>query len=386
LLQNADAIACRTVAAAKRLESKLFLLSCFHDSPYFFLVQKTMQAVVKSRAEPGLWLEEVPVPKAGPDNLLIRVVKTSICGTDVHIYNWDAWAQKTIPVPMTIGHEFVGVVDLVGDHVKGFAPGDLVVGEGHITCGHCRNCLAGRRHLCPNTQGVGVNRPGAWAEFVAIPQSNAWHADPSIPLDVLSCFDPLGNAVHTALSFDLVGEDVLITGAGPIGCMAVPICKQAGARHVIITDINPYRLELARKMGVNLALDVRAEKLADAMETLGMKEGFDVALEMSGSPKVFADILPNMFHGGKIALLGIMPGSAAIDWNLVVFNQLTIKGIYGREMYETWYKMTALIQSGLDISPVITHRFPYKEFREAIELMKSGNSGKIVLDWSTLSS
>jgi threonine 3-dehydrogenase len=386
LLQNADAIACRTVAAAKRLESKLFLLSCFHDSPYFFLVQKTMQAVVKSRAEPGLWLEEVPVPKAGPDNLLIRVVKTSICGTDVHIYNWDAWAQKTIPVPMTIGHEFVGVVDLVGDHVKGFAPGDLVVGEGHITCGHCRNCLAGRRHLCPNTQGVGVNRPGAWAEFVAIPQSNAWHADPSIPLDVLSCFDPLGNAVHTALSFDLVGEDVLITGAGPIGCMAVPICKQAGARHVIITDINPYRLELARKMGVNLALDVRAEKLADAMERLGMKEGFDVALEMSGSPKVFADILPNMFHGGKIALLGIMPGSAAIDWNLVVFNQLTIKGIYGREMYETWYKMTALIQSGLDISPVITHRFPYKEFREAIELMKSGNSGKIVLDWSTLSS
>jgi threonine 3-dehydrogenase len=386
LLQTADAIACRTVAPAEEARIKLFLLSCFHDSPNFFLVQKTMHAVVKSRAEPGLWLEEVPVPKAGADDLLIRVVKTSICGTDVHIYNWDAWAQKTIPVPMTIGHEFVGVVDLVGDHVKGFAPGDLVVGEGHITCGHCRNCLAGRRHLCPNTQGVGVNRPGAWAEFVAIPQSNAWHADPSIPLDVLSCFDPLGNAVHTALSFDLVGEDVLITGAGPIGCMAVPICKQAGARHVIITDINPYRLELARKMGVNLALDVRAEKLADAMETLGMKEGFDVALEMSGSPKVFADILPNMFHGGKIALLGIMPGSAAIDWNLVVFNQLTIKGIYGREMYETWYKMTALIQSGLDISPVITHRFPYKEFREAIELMKSGNSGKIVLDWSTLSS
>jgi len=386
LLQKADAIAYRTVAPGEKARIKLFLLSCFHDSPNFFLVQKTMQAVVKSRAKPGLWLEEVPIPKAGADDLLIRVVKTSICGTDVHIYNWDAWAQKTIPVPMTIGHEFVGVVDLVGDHVKGFAPGDLVVGEGHITCGHCRNCLAGRRHLCPNTQGVGVNRPGAWAEFVAIPQSNAWHADPSIPLDVLSCFDPLGNAVHTALSFDLVGEDVLITGAGPIGCMAVPICKQAGARHVIITDINPYRLELARKIGVNLALDVRAEKLADAMQTLGMKEGFDVALEMSGSPKVFADILPNMFHGGKIALLGIMPGSAAIDWNLVVFNQLTIKGIYGREMYETWYKMTALIQSGLDISPVITHRFPYKEFREAIELMKAGNSGKILLDWSTLSS
>jgi threonine 3-dehydrogenase len=341
-----------------------------------------MQAVVKSKAEPGLWLEEVPIPEVGGDDVLIRVVKTSICGTDVHIYNWDAWAQKTIPVPMTIGHEFVGIVDLVGNQVKGFAPGDLVVGEGHITCGHCRNCLAGRRHLCPNTKGVGVNRPGAWAEFVAIPQSNCWHADPSIPLDVLSCFDPLGNAVHTALSFDLVGEDVLITGAGPIGCMAVPICKQAGARHVVITDINPYRLDLARKMGVTLALDVRTEKLTDGMEKLGMKEGFDVALEMSGSPKAFVDILPNMFHGGKIALLGIMPGSAAIDWNLVVFNQLTIKGIYGREMYETWYKMTALIQSGLDITPVITHRFPFREFREAIELMKSGNSGKIVLNWS----
>ncbi len=357
-------------------------LADFHDSPSFFLVQKTMQAVVKSRAEPGLWLEELPVPKAGADDVLIRVVKTSICGTDVHIYNWDAWAQKTIPVPMTIGHEFVGVVDDVGDHVKGFVSGDLVVGEGHITCGHCRNCLAGRRHLCPNTQGVGVNRPGAWAEFVAIPQSNCWHADPSIPLDVLSCFDPLGNAVHTALSFDLVGEDVLITGAGPIGCMAVPICKQAGARHVVITDINPYRLDLACKMGATLALDVRTEKPADAMMTLGMKEGFDVALEMSGSPKAFADILPNMFHGGNIALLGIMPGGAAIDWNLVVFNQLTIKGIYGREMYETWYKMTALIQSGLDISPVITHRFPYTQFKEAIDLMKSGDSGKIVLDWS----
>src|SRR6266403_737842 len=293
-----------------------------------------MQAVVKSQAEPGLWLEEVPVPEVGGDDVLIRVVKTSICGTDVHIYNWDAWAQKTIPVPMTIGHEFVGVVDAVGDHVKGFARGDLVVGEGHITCGHCRNCLAGRRHLCPNTQGVGVNRPGAWAKFVAIPQSNCWHA---------------------------------------------------GARHVVITDVNPYRLELACKMAPNVfGVDVRTEKLADAMEKLGMKEGFDVALEMSGNPKAFADILPNMFHGGKIALLGIMPGNAAIDWNTVVFSALTIKGIYGREMYETWYKMTAMIQSGLDISPVITHRFPYTQFKEAIELMKSGNSGKIVLDWSEL--
>ena len=341
-----------------------------------------MKAVVKSKAEPGLWLEEVPVPEVETDDVLIRIVKTSICGTDVHIYNWDAWSQKTIPVPMTIGHEFVGVVDRVGDHVKGFAKGDLVTGEGHITCGHCRNCLAGRRHLCPNTQGVGVNRDGAWAEFLSIPQSNVWHADPSIPLDVLSCFDPLGNAVHTALSFDLVGEDVLITGAGPIGCMAVPVAKKAGARNVVITDINPYRLGLAKKMGATLALDVRNEKLSDAMHKLDMKEGFDVALEMSGNPKAFTDMLPAMIHGGKIALLGIMPGSAAIDWNMVVFSALTIKGIYGREMYETWYKMTAMIQSGLDISPVITHRFPYMQFKEGIELMKSGNSGKIILDWS----
>ncbi len=342
-----------------------------------------MRAIVKSKAEPGLWLEEIPVPEIGADDVLIRVQKASVCGTDIHIYNWDAWAQKTIPVPMTIGHEFVGVVDSVGANVRGFAQGDLVVGEGHITCGHCRNCLAGRRHLCPNTQGVGVNRPGAWAEFVAIPQSNVWHADPTIPLDVLSCFDPLGNAVHTALSFDLVGEDVLITGAGPIGCMAVPIAKHAGARNVVITDVNPYRLDLARKMAPDVfGVDVRTEKLADAMKQLGMKEGFDVCLEMSGNPKAFDDILPNMFYGGKIALLGIMPGSAAVDWNLIVFHGLTIKGIYGREMFETWYKMTALIQSGLDISPVITHRFPFTLFQEAIELAKSGNSGKIVLDWS----
>jgi threonine 3-dehydrogenase len=341
-----------------------------------------MQAIAKSHAEPGLWLEEVPIPDVGPDDVLIRTQKASVCGTDIHIYNWDAWAQKTIPVPMPIGHEFVGVIDRVGANVRGFAPGDLVVGEGHITCGHCRNCLAGRRHLCPNTQGVGVNRPGAWAEFVAIPATNAWHADPSIPLDVLSCFDPLGNAVHTALSFDLVGEDVLITGAGPIGCMAVPICKHAGARHVVITDVNPYRLDLAKKMGATLALDVRTEKLVDAMKQLGMKEGFDVCLEMSGNPKAFADILPHMFYGGKIALLGIMPGSAAIDWNVVVFHGLTIKGIYGRKMFETWYKMTSLIQSGLDISPVITHRFPFAQFKDAIELAKSGNSGKIVLEWS----
>ncbi len=319
-----------------------------------------MQALVKKEAKPGLWLEEVPVPEVGDDDVLIRIKKTSICGTDVHIYNWDAWSQKTIPVPMVIGHEFVGVVERVGERVKGFAPGDLVTGEGHIVCGHCRNCLAGRRHLCPNTEGVGVNRQGAFAEFLSIPMSNVWHADPNIPLDVLSCFDPLGNATHTALSFDLIGEDVLITGAGPIGCMAVAICRHAGARNVVITDINPYRLDLAKKMAPNVfAVDVRDHSLGEAMQELGMKEGFDVALEMSGSPKAFNDLLPNMFHGGKIALLGIMPDKAAIDWNTVVFSALTIKGIYGREMYETWYKMTAMIQSGLDISPVITHRFPY---------------------------
>src|SRR4051795_1023370 len=341
-----------------------------------------MKAVVKAKAEPGLWLEEVPVPTVGSEDVLIRVLKASICGTDLHIYNWDDWAQKTIPVPMTIGHEFAGIVDAVGDHVKGFARGDLVVGEGHITCGHCRNCLAGRRHLCPNTRGVGVNRPGAWAEFVVIPQSNCWHADPSIPLDVLSCFDPLGNAVHTALSFDLVGEDVLITGAGPIGCMAVPIAKMAGARKVVITVVNPCRLDLARKMGATVAVDVRERKLQDVMRELDMHEGFDIGLEMSGNPRAFTDMLDVMVNGGRIAMLGIMPGSAAIDWNLVVFHGLTIKGIYGREMFETWYKMTALIQSGLDISPIITHRFPYTDFESGFELMKSGNSGKIVLDWA----
>ena len=342
-----------------------------------------MKALVKRKPEPGLWLEEVPVPAVGEDDVLIRIKKTSICGTDVHIYNWDAWSQKTIRVPMVIGHEYVGVVERVGSRVKGFAPGDLVTGEGHIVCGHCRNCLAGRRHLCPNTQGVGVNRAGAFAEFLSIPKSNVWHADPSIPLDVLSCFDPLGNATHTALSFDLVGEDVLITGAGPIGCMATAIARHAGARNIVVTDVNPYRLELAKKMATNVyPLDVRSGDLAGAMQALGMKEGFDVALEMSGSPRAMVDLLPAMVHGGRIALLGIMPDTAAIDWNLVVFNGLTIKGIYGREMYETWYKMTAMIQSGLDISPVITHRFPYTEFKEAIELMKSGNSGKIVLDWS----
>ncbi|MGI9086298.1 MAG: L-threonine 3-dehydrogenase [Chthoniobacterales bacterium] len=341
----------------------------------------TMQAVVKTKAAPGLEMQEVPVPEVGPNDVRIRVQRASICGTDVHIYNWDAWAQKTIPVPLVIGHEFVGVVDRVGSAVTDFKEGELVTTEGHIVCGHCRNCLAGRRHLCPNTKGIGVNRPGGFAEYVSVPYKNIWRCDPRIPLDVISCSDPLGNAVHTALSFDLVGEDVLITGAGPIGCMAVPIAKMAGARKVVITDVNPYRLDLARKMGATMAIDVRETKLQDAMHELEMKEGFDVGLEMSGNPKAFTDMLDVMVNGGRIAMLGIMPGSAAIDWNLVVFHGLTIKGIYGREMFETWYKMTALIQSGLDISPVITHHFPYTKIIEGIELMKSGQSGKIVLDW-----
>ena len=342
-----------------------------------------MPAVVKTRSEPGLELQEVPVPEVGPNDVLIRVQKASICGTDVHIYNWDAWAQKTIPVPLVIGHEFVGIVADVGSAVTDFKQGELVTTEGHIVCNHCRNCLAGRRHLCPNTKGIGVNRPGGFAEFVSVPASNIWRCDPSIPLDVISCSDPLGNAVHTALSFDLVGEDVLITGAGPIGCMAVPIAKMAGARKVVITDVNPYRLDIARTMGATLAIDVRETKLQDAMHDLGMKEGFDVGLEMSGNPRAFTDMLDVMVNGGRIAMLGIMPGSAAIDWNLVVFRGLTIKGIYGREMFETWYKMTALLQSGLDITPVITHQFAYTDIIEGIELMKSGQSGKIVVDWAT---
>jgi len=351
-------------------------------STILIIVSKTMQALVKRKPEPGLDLEEAPIPDVGPNDVLIRVQKASICGTDVHIYNWDAWAQKTIPVPMVIGHEFVGVIDQVGSAVRDFVPGETVTTEGHIVCGHCRNCLAGRRHLCPNTKGIGVNRPGGFAEYVSVPNTNLWRCDPKIPLDVISCSDPLGNAVHTALAFDLVGEDVLITGAGPIGCMAVPIAKMAGARKVVITDVNPYRLDLARRMGATLAIDVRERNLQDAMHELGMREGFDVGLEMSGNPKAFTDMLDVMVNGGRIAMLGIMPGSAAIDWNLVVFHGLTIKGIYGREMFETWYKMTALIQSGLDISPIITHRFPYRDFQEGFQLMKSGNSGKIVLDWA----
>ncbi len=342
---------------------------------------KTMKALVKAKNEQGLWLQDVPAPAPGKSEVVIRVLRTAICGTDVHIYNWDAWARQTIPVPMVVGHEFVGLVAEVGENVADFKPGDLVSGEGHLVCGHCRNCLAGRRHLCPNTSGVGVNRPGAYAEYLSIPQTNVWYCDPSIPLDILTCFDPLGNAVHTALSFDVLGEDVLITGAGPIGCMAAAVARHAGARYVVVTDINPYRLELARIAGATRVVDAATENLRDVQKELGMKEGFDVAMEMSGSPAALNAILDNMCHGGKIAMLGIIAEATPIDWNKVVFNGLTIKGIYGREMFETWYKMTTMIQSGLDISKLITHRFHYTDFAKAFEIMRSGESGKVVLNW-----
>ena len=340
-----------------------------------------MRAIAKLSPGPGLSLTEVPVPTPGVNDVLIKVKKTSICGTDIHIYNWDAWAEKTIKTPMVIGHEFVGTIAAVGANVVGFQPGDLVDGEGHIVCGLCRNCLAGRRHLCKDTKGVGVNRDGAFAEYLCIPASNAVHVDPSIPLDVLSCFDPLGNATHTALQYDLVGEDVLITGAGPIGCMATAIAWQAGARKIVVTDVNPDRLALAARMGATRTVDVSKEKLPGVQREIGMKEGFDIGLEMSGNPVALNTMIDNMAHGGRIALLGIMPGAAAVDWNKVVFNMLTIRGIYGREMYETWYKMTSLIQRGLDISPVITHRFHYTEFQAAFDLMRAGRSGKIILNW-----
>ncbi len=341
-----------------------------------------MKALVKSIPEPGIWLEDVDVPQIGINDVLIKINKTSICGTDVHIYNWDDWAQKTIPVPMHVGHEFVGTVTEIGDNVHDFKPGDIVSGEGHLVCGRCRNCLAGRRPLCMSTSGVGVNRPGAFAEFLSIPVTNVWYCDSAIPLDILSCFDPLGNATHTALSFDVLGEDVLITGAGPIGCMAAAIARHAGARNVVVTDVNPYRLELAKKLGATMTLDMRQETIDDAQKKLGMKEGFDVGMEMSGSPDALRAMLPSMCHGAKIALLGILPPDTAVDWDYVVFNGLTIKGIYGREMYETWYKMTVMIQTGLDITPIITHRFHYTEFEKAFEIMRSGMSGKIILNWT----
>ena len=336
---------------------------------------------MKKRAEPGLWLEEVPEPEVGPTDVLIRIGKTSVCGTDLHIYNWDPWAAAHVPVPLVIGHEFAGTVERVGSMVRDFFPGEVVSGEGHVVCGHCRNCLAGRRHLCAHSSGVGVNRAGCFAQFLSIPQTNVWHADPGIPPEVLSCFDPLGNATHSALSFDVLGEDVLITGAGPIGVMAAAIVRHAGARYVVVSDPIPYRLELASRMGATRVVRVPAEGIAAVQRELGMKEGFDVGLEMSGSAEALGDMLANMCHGGKIALLGILPAATAVDWNLVIFNGLTLKGIYGREMYETWYKMTMMIQTGLDITPVITHRLPFAGFHEGFEVMRSGRSGKVVLDW-----
>ncbi|MFP6768672.1 MAG: L-threonine 3-dehydrogenase [Planctomycetaceae bacterium] len=343
---------------------------------------RTMKALVKARPEPGVWLDEVPVPGYGIDDVLIRIERTGICGTDLHIHEWDHWAQKTIPVPLVIGHEFVGSIVEVGENVKDFQPGDIVSGEGHVVCGHCRNCLAGRRHLCKDTQGIGVNRPGAFAEFIALPKTNVWYHDQSIARDIQAIFDPFGNAVHTALSFPVLGEDVLITGAGPIGIMAAAVVRHAGARFVVVTDVNPFRLELAREMGATRIVDVRNESIAEAQAALGMKEGFDVGLEMSGNPAALEEMIANMCHGGRIAMLGIPAEQMAIDWNTVVFNMLTIKGIYGREMYETWYHMTVMLQSGLDIGAVITHRLNWKDFDQGFDAMKSGQCGKVVLDWS----
>ena len=341
-----------------------------------------MKALVKAKAEPGLWLEEIPVPTIGINDVLIRVGKTAICGTDVHIWNWDAWAQKTIPVPMAVGHEFVGRVVETGSNVMDLKPGDRVSAEGHVVCGRCRNCLAGRRHLCAHTMGVGVNRPGCFAEYVAVPAANIWRHSDSISDEVASFFDPFGNAVHTALAFPVVGEDVLITGAGPIGIMAAAVVRHCGARYVVITDVNPARLELARRFAVTAAVDVSKETLPEVQKRLGMTEGFDVGLEMSGNGRALRDMIANMRHGGCIAMLGIPPDEIAIDWNKVIFNMLTIQGIYGREMFETWYKMTVFVESGLDVMPIVTHRFPYQEFVKGFDAMRSGASGKVILDWS----
>jgi len=343
-----------------------------------------LKAIVKSKAEAGLWLEDVPEPEIGINDVLIRVHKTGICGTDVHIYKWDEWASQTIKVPLVIGHEFVGEIVEVGSNVNDFNIGDIVSGEGHLVCGRCRNCMAGRRYLCANTRGIGVNAPGAYAEYIALPMTNIWRHNKEINTDVAAIFDPLGNAVHTALAFPVFGEDVLITGAGPIGIMAIAVAKHAGARHIVITDINPYRLELARKMGVTLAVDVRETSVADVQKQLGMKEGFDVGLEMSGIASAFKEMIANMAHGGRIAMLGIPAEQIAIDWKTVVFNMLTVKGIYGREMYETWYQMSVLLESGVKIEPVISHRFSYQDYEKGFEVMMSGNCGKVILDWRNI--
>ena len=340
-----------------------------------------MEALVKSRAEPGLWLETVPEPELGPDDVLIRVLRTGICGTDVHIWEWDEWAQGAVPVSTVIGHEFVGEIEALGSNVLGFSPGEIVSGEGHVVCGHCRNCLAGRRHLCSHTAGVGVTRDGCFARSVAIPKMNVWRHRETVDLDVAAIFDPFGNALHTARAFPVFGEDVLITGAGPIGQMAIPVVRKAGARHVVVTDLNPARLALARAMGATEAVDPREESLESVQKRLGMREGFDVGLEMSGSPAALRQMVANMNHGGKIAVLGIPNDSPGVDWRSIVFKSLNIRGIYGREMYETWYKMSVLVEQGVDVSPVITHRFSYRDFAEAFEVMRSGDCGKVILNW-----
>ena len=344
-----------------------------------------MKALVKSQAAPGLWLEEVPEPEIGINDVKIRVLYTGICGTDLHIHDWDAWAQKTIPIGLTIGHEFVGEVVEVGSNVLDCLPGQLVSGEGHVVCGRCRNCLAGRRHLCAHTLGVGVNRNGAFAEFIVLPMSNIWHHAPEITPEVAAIFDPFGNAVHTALEFPVLGEDVLVTGAGPIGIMAAAVAKHAGARHVVISDPNQYRRELAKRVGVSLAVDPTVTTLKEVQQHLHMTEGFDIGLEMSGNPSAFRDMLGSMSHGGKVAMLGIPSQPMPIDWNQVIFNQLTLRGIYGREMYETWYKMTVMLESGLDIEPVITHRLDWRDYEQGFDAMRSGNSGKVLLDWRNVS-
>jgi threonine 3-dehydrogenase len=343
-----------------------------------------VKALVKAHAEPGLWLEDIPEPTIGINDVLIRVHRTGICGTDVHIYDWDSWAQQTISVPMAIGHEFVGEIVEVGSNVIDFHSGELVSGEGHVVCGRCRNCMAGRRQLCAKTSGVGVNRPGCFAEYITLPMTNIWRHDPGVDRDAAAIFDPFGNAVHTALTFEVLGEDVLITGAGPIGIMAAAVVRHAGARYVVITDVNEYRLDLARKVNVDLALNVKNDSVAGVQKTLGMREGFDVGLEMSGNPSAFREMISNMAHGGRIAMLGIPTQDMSINWRDVIFNGLHIKGIYGREMYETWYKMTVLLQSGLDIMPVITHRLSYKDYEPAFQVMRSGNSGKVILNWEEL--
>ncbi len=341
-----------------------------------------MKALVKAKAEEGIWLQDVPEPTYGINDVLVKVMKTGICGTDVHIYNWDSWAQKTIKVPTIAGHEFVGRIAAVGSNVTGLQEGDLVSGEGHVVCGHCRNCLAGRRHLCAHTVGIGVNRDGAFAEYVSVPATNIWPCSSDIPVEMFAIFDPLGNAMHVAGSFSLVGEDVLITGAGPIGAMAVALARHMGARYIIITDVNDYRLELAKNMGATAAVNISKDNLPDVMKRLHMTEGFDVGFEMSGNPSALNTMINNMAHGGKIAMLGIQPANTGVDWDAVVFKGLTIKGIYGREMFETWYKQTAMLQSGMKIAPVITHRFSYKDFQEGFDIMRSGHSGKVILDWS----